>query len=96
VEIPMISVQSGGSPNAYRETLMRFAPLVGRAELVVPGHGAPLNRVQAQAVLAQDVAYLDALLVVGGASAAEVTLPEGRRSAAQKRIHAANLAAVVS
>ena len=91
VEIPTISAQSGGSVAAYRETLMRFAPLVGRAELVVPGHGAPLNRAQAQAILAQDLSYLDALRL-GGASA--VTLPEGRRGTAQKRIHAANLAAI--
>jgi glyoxylase-like metal-dependent hydrolase (beta-lactamase superfamily II) len=91
VEIPMISVGSGGSLEAYRETLMRFAPLVGRAELVVPGHGAPLRRAQAQAILAEDVAYLDALRAGGAAS--EMTLPEGRRSAAQKRIHAANLKA---
>jgi glyoxylase-like metal-dependent hydrolase (beta-lactamase superfamily II) len=91
VEIPMISVDSGGSLEAYRETLMRFAPLVGRAELVVPGHGAPLSRTQAQAILAEDVAYLDALQ--GGGSSA-VTLPPGRRSAAQKRVHSANAAAV--
>jgi glyoxylase-like metal-dependent hydrolase (beta-lactamase superfamily II) len=95
VEIPMISVESGGSLAAYRETLMRFAPLVGRAELVVPGHGAPLKGAQAQAVLAEDVAYLDALLL-GCDPAAEVTLPQGRRSTAQKQIHAANLAAVGS
>jgi glyoxylase-like metal-dependent hydrolase (beta-lactamase superfamily II) len=93
VEIPMISVERGGSPEAYRETLMRFAPLLSRAELVVPGHGAPLNREQALAVMVQDVAYLDALLA-GGAALSGVTLPEGRRGAAQKRIHAANLEAI--
>ncbi len=93
VEIPMISVDSGGSLEAYRETLMRFAPLVGRADLVVPGHGAPLSREQAQSVLSEDVAYLDALRAAGGASS-EVTLPSGRRGGAQKRIHAANLSAV--
>ncbi len=91
VEIPMISVKSGGSLGAYRETLMRFAPLVSQAALVVPGHGAPLSGEQAAAVLAEDVAYLDALLGGGGA---EVALPEGRRSTAQKQIHAANLAAI--
>jgi glyoxylase-like metal-dependent hydrolase (beta-lactamase superfamily II) len=91
VEIPMISVDSGGSVDAYRETLMRFAPLVGRAELVVPGHGAPLNVTQAQEILAQDVAYLDALR---GGAGTDVVLPEGRRNAVQKRVHAANLTAV--
>ena len=95
VEIPMISAHSGGSLEAYRETLMRFAPLVGRASLVVPGHGAPLNTAQAQTILAEDVAYLDELRAsaVAGPDASEVTLPEGRRSATQKQIHAANLAA---
>ena len=91
VEIPMISAGNGGTLEAYRETLMRFAPLLGRAELVVPGHGAPLNRSQAQAILAEDVAYLDALRAGGGSG---ITLPEGRRSAAQKRVHAGNLAAL--
>jgi glyoxylase-like metal-dependent hydrolase (beta-lactamase superfamily II) len=91
VEIPMISTKSGGTLEAYRETLMRFAPLVGRASLVIPGHGAPLNTAQAQALLAEDVAYLDALGAGGGET---VNLPEGRRNAAQKAIHAANLAAV--
>jgi glyoxylase-like metal-dependent hydrolase (beta-lactamase superfamily II) len=91
VEIPMISAQSGGSLEAYRETLMRFAPLVGKADLVVPGHGAPLNTAQAHSILAQDVAYVDALRAGGGS---ELSLPEGRRNPAQKRIHAANLAGI--
>lgn len=90
VEIPMISVDSGGSLDAYRETLMRLAPLVSRAALVVPGHGTPLTAEQATAVLAQDVAYLDALRSDGAAA----TLPEGRRSETQKQIHTANLAAL--
>jgi hypothetical protein len=77
--------------DAYRETLMRFAPLVGRAELVVPGHGAPLNVTQAQEILAQDVAYVDALRRGAGS---HLALPEGRRNVAQKRVHAANLASI--
>lgn len=89
VEIPMINARNGGSLAAYRETLMRLAPLVSRAELVVPGHGAPLDREQASGILAQDITYLDALAAGG-----EVTLPDGRRSAAQKRVHADNLAAL--
>ena len=39
VEIPTIS--SGGTLEEYRATLARLAPLVERAETVVPGHGAP-------------------------------------------------------
>jgi len=88
VEIPMISVESGGSLAAYRETLMRFAPLVERAATVVAGHGGPVTRDRALAILAEDVAYLDALAAVG----AEAALPEGRRSGAQKKVHAANVA----
>jgi glyoxylase-like metal-dependent hydrolase (beta-lactamase superfamily II) len=90
VEIPMISTENGGSLAAYRETLMRFAPLVSRAQTVVPGHGGPLPQERAQQLLAEDVAYLDALAAQGG----DAPLPEGRRSATQKQIHTANLAAV--
>jgi glyoxylase-like metal-dependent hydrolase (beta-lactamase superfamily II) len=89
VEIPMISSGNGGSFDAYRETLMRFAPLISKAELVVPGHGSPVTRERAQAILAEDVAYLDALRAGG-----EVSLPDGRRGAAQKRVHEANLSAL--
>ena len=88
VEIPMISADSGGSLEAYRETLFRLSPLVNRAATVVPGHGAPLTGERALEILAEDLAYLDAL-----AAGEDVTLPDGRRSAdaeadprAQRRI----------
>lgn len=87
VEIPTISAEDGGSLAAYRETLMRFAPLVERAQTVVPGHGGPLKRERALEILREDVAYLDSL-VAGG----DATLPTGRRSAVQRRIHMENLA----
>ncbi len=87
VEIPMISADSGGSIDAYRETLFRLSPLVNNATTVVPGHGAPLSGERALAILAEDLAYLNAL-----SSGAGVTLPEARRSAAQKRIHERNAA----
>jgi glyoxylase-like metal-dependent hydrolase (beta-lactamase superfamily II) len=89
-EIPMISAASGGTLAAYRETLMRFAPLLSRIEQVVPGHGTPMAATRAREILAQDLAYLDAL----AASGADAPLPEGRRSSEQKRIHARNLEAV--
>lgn len=89
VEIPMISVENGGSLVAYRETLFRFSPLVNRAATVVPGHGAPISGERALEILAEDLAYLDAL--AGGEDA---TLPDGRRSATQKQIHERNLASV--
>jgi glyoxylase-like metal-dependent hydrolase (beta-lactamase superfamily II) len=88
VEIPMISPESGGSAEAYRETLLRLSPLLNRAQTVIPGHGAPLTGARALEILAQDIAYLDALAGDG-----EVTLPEGRRSATQKEIHGRNVAA---
>lgn len=89
VEIPMISHESGGSLDAYRETLFRLSPLVNRAATVIPGHGAPLTGERALEILAEDLAYLNAL-----AAGDEVTLPQGRRSATQKQIHERNLASV--
>jgi glyoxylase-like metal-dependent hydrolase (beta-lactamase superfamily II) len=88
VEIPMISAESGGTIDAYRETLFRLSPLVNNATTVVPGHGGPISGERALAILAEDLAYLNALS--GGEDA---TLPEGRRSNAQKRIHERNVAA---
>ena len=86
VEIPMISAHNGGSVDAYRETLFRLSPLVNDAQTVVPGHGAPVARGRALEILAEDLAYLDAL-----ASGQAVVLPDGRRSPAQRRIHERNL-----
>jgi glyoxylase-like metal-dependent hydrolase (beta-lactamase superfamily II) len=88
VEIPMLS--SGGSIVAYRDTLARLGPLARRAAWVVPGHGAPLSPQRALEILAQDEAYLRQLATDPGAA----TLPRGRTSAAQRKIHEANLAAV--
>jgi glyoxylase-like metal-dependent hydrolase (beta-lactamase superfamily II) len=86
VEIPMLS--PGGSASAYLATLARLEPLVAQAEHVVPGHGGPIEGARAAAILREDRAYLEALLERG----AEAKLPLARRSAAQKRIHAANVA----
>ena len=89
VEIPMISDESGGSLEAYRETLFRLSPLVNRSATVIPGHGAPLANERALEILAEDLAYL-----AGLTAGADVTLPNGRRSATQKRIHERNLASL--
>ena len=91
VEIPMISDHNGGTLEAYRETLFRLSPLVNKAATVIPGHGAPLTSERALEILAEDLAYLDAL-VAGG----EVTLPDARRSASQKEIHERNVAVASS
>jgi glyoxylase-like metal-dependent hydrolase (beta-lactamase superfamily II) len=89
VEIPMISADHGGSLETYRETLFRLSPLVNKATMVVPGHGSPLSGERALAIIAEDLAYLNA---VGNDE--DVTLPEGRRSPTQKEIHERNVASV--
>lgn len=88
VEIPLIA--AGGSVDAYRATLARLAPLVERAETVVPGHGSPQPRDAALALLDSDLAYLDAL----DRGDERPALPEGRDTARQREIHAENLARV--
>lgn len=89
VEIPMISARSGGTLEAYRETLFRLSPLVNNADTVIPGHGAPLSCERALAILGEDLAYINDL-----STGNDVGLPESRRSAAQRRIHEQNLAAL--
>ncbi len=88
VEIPMISTESGGTLTEYRETLFRLSPLVNNAATVIPGHGAPLMREKALEILAEDLAYVNAL----STHRHDVTLPDGRRTTAQKQIHERNLA----
>jgi glyoxylase-like metal-dependent hydrolase (beta-lactamase superfamily II) len=88
VEIPMIS--PGGSPDGYRATLARLAPLVEAAETVVPGHGAPQGSDAALRILDEDVDYLDAL------ERGEERLPKDRDGREQRKIHARNLAVIRS
>jgi glyoxylase-like metal-dependent hydrolase (beta-lactamase superfamily II) len=83
VEIPMIS--EGGSVAAYAATLKRLQPAAEAAETVVPGHGGPISQAEALIVLEQDSAYVGAL-----AAGADASLPEGRKSARQRQIHAEN------
>jgi glyoxylase-like metal-dependent hydrolase (beta-lactamase superfamily II) len=86
VEIPWIS--PGGSAETYLATLERLRPLVERAETVIPGHGRPQRPDEALALLEEDAAYLHALIEQG----ADAPLPPGRRTGAQRRIHAENAA----
>ncbi len=88
VEIP--TIDRGGRPEAYLDTLERLRPLVALAAHVIPGHGAVLDSERAGATLDEDVAYLHALREQGAAAA----LPAGRRSRRQRELHAANLAAL--
>ncbi|MEA2294386.1 MAG: hypothetical protein QOE86_2025 [Solirubrobacteraceae bacterium] len=83
VEIPMV----GHALDAYLDTLARLEPHVAAADWVVPGHGEPLDGERALAILREDRAYLEALREHG----ADAPLPLARRTAAQRRIHAANV-----
>jgi glyoxylase-like metal-dependent hydrolase (beta-lactamase superfamily II) len=85
VEIPWIS--DGGSVVGYQATLERLRPIVESADRVVPGHGGPIERATALRLLHEDAAYLEALAGQG----AEAPLPMGRRTAAQRKIHAENV-----
>jgi glyoxylase-like metal-dependent hydrolase (beta-lactamase superfamily II) len=88
VEIPWIS--ESGSVSAYLATLDRLAPLIERAQHVVPGHGSVLDSERALAILREDRAYLTALAERG----AGAPLPLTRRNGAMKKIHAENAARV--
>jgi glyoxylase-like metal-dependent hydrolase (beta-lactamase superfamily II) len=88
VEIPWIS--EGGSLEEYRATLARLAPLIERADTIVPGHGATHTRETALRLLDEDSDYLDAL----ERGEERPRLPDGRDSKAQRAIHAENLARV--
>jgi glyoxylase-like metal-dependent hydrolase (beta-lactamase superfamily II) len=85
VELPML-----GELEPYRATLARLAPVVERAETVVPGHGSALSRDEALRVLDEDTDYLDALQ----AGEERPGLPEGRDSSRQRALHSENLAAL--
>jgi glyoxylase-like metal-dependent hydrolase (beta-lactamase superfamily II) len=84
VEIPMLGEH--GSRDAYLATLERLRPYVEEADYVVPGHGMPIEGRRALAILREDVAYLHAL------PDERAPLPLARRTAAQRTIHAENLA----
>lgn len=85
VEIPWLS--PGGSIEAYLATLERLRPVVEGADTIVPGHGRPLKRDEAVNLLAEDVRYLRELRAEGSGA----QLPPGRRTKAQRRIHAQNV-----
>lgn len=61
VELPMWTDKP-----LYRKTLDRLRGLVEDAEVVVPGHGAPMPRERALQILDEDIAYLDAGTVPKG------------------------------
>jgi glyoxylase-like metal-dependent hydrolase (beta-lactamase superfamily II) len=86
VEIPMVEA----GLQDYRSTLARLAALIEDADTIVPGHGAAHSRDAALRILDEDVDYLDAL----ERGEEKPTLPKGRDTREQRRIHAENLARV--
>ena len=88
IEIPMLGAGGGVAP--YLDTLARLRPLLAASAHVVPGHGPVLSGAAALEVLEQDLAYLRDLRERGP----EATLPEGRRSREQRRIHGENVRAL--
>jgi glyoxylase-like metal-dependent hydrolase (beta-lactamase superfamily II) len=88
VEIPTLNARD--TVEAYLATLERLRTPLEGSEHVVPGHGPVLDGPRALSVLAEDVAYLRALIE----SAADAELPATRRGAAQRRLHRENLAAL--
>src|SRR5262249_6756760 len=56
-EIPFIEDLS-----AYRATLVRLMNVLDAIERVIPGHGPPLAQLEARAIAARDLEYLDAII----------------------------------
>ena len=85
IELPALN--DGARIDGYLATLERLRTLVADAEQVVPGHGPALDRARATRVLDEDVAYLRQLREHGQ----RAELPAGRRSKAQRELHAENV-----
>ena len=90
LEIPI--VHEAGGADAYAETLERLRPLVERSGHVVPGHGPLIGRERALTVLEEDAVYIQQLRERGDGA----RLPDGRRGACQRRLHAQNVASLGS
>jgi glyoxylase-like metal-dependent hydrolase (beta-lactamase superfamily II) len=85
LELPYLEAPDGSLPD-YRATFDRLAPLVDAADVVIPGHGAPMNSAAARTLLDEDRRYLDELARRGAAR-----LPRRADSAFQRSIHAENV-----
>ena len=85
VELPYLEAPDG-SLAEYLATLDRLAELVAAADVVIPGHGFPMDRADARVLLDADRRYLLDLAERGGAAA----MPRGEDSAFQRFIHAEN------
>jgi glyoxylase-like metal-dependent hydrolase (beta-lactamase superfamily II) len=87
VEIPVLG-DFPGAPGFYLDTLDRLEAAIDGVDWVVPGHGEPLDAERALAILREDRAYLQALRERG----AGAPLPLARRTGAQRKLHADNVA----
>jgi glyoxylase-like metal-dependent hydrolase (beta-lactamase superfamily II) len=87
VEIPTLAPHG---LDLYTATLERLRPLLDQAEHVVPGHGPVSSGAASARVLEEDLAYLEGLRRLGE----DAELPEGRRTAEQRRLHSANAQAL--
>ncbi len=83
----IVELSPSSNLDAYLATLRRLEPLVAQAEVVVPGHGEPLDSVRAQAILREDVAYVEALM----ADPASASLPLARRDGGNRKLHEYNV-----
>lgn len=87
VELPSLHE---GDLEGYLGTLEQLRPLLAESDHLVCGHGPPLARSAALTVLEEDAAYLRALRERG----ADAELPQGRRGAVQRELHAKNVASL--
>lgn len=82
---------------AYRATLRRLDDLLGGLDGVIPGHGPRLDRAGARAIIAADLAYLDALAAAAARGDAEaalaVRLPRAVEVPGMRNAHLENCAA---
>jgi glyoxylase-like metal-dependent hydrolase (beta-lactamase superfamily II) len=88
LELPVLG--DGGNVDRYLATLERLRALIPRVAHIVPGHGPLLDADRALALAEEDARYLRAL----AERRAHAELPPGRRSALQRQLHSANVAAL--
>ena len=90
----MLTLRGRLARGAAAPTLRRLRkrPAPPARPRVIPGHGAPLDAGRVQEILEQDTVYLEQL----ASDPAGAQLPRSRASAAQKKIHDANLTQLAS